>query len=260
MKMDKLKMGELLSIFQGYAFKSEKYIPISQWRLCTLGNFDTNNDFKFNDAKATYYPDDFPKSYVLREGDLILPLTEQVVGLFGNSAFVPNTTGYQFVLNQRVGKIIPKQGTDAVYLHYLLSTKHVRDQIEATASGTKQRNTSPDKIYDVNVLVPDHDVQKRIGAFLHLFERKIQINKRICAELESMAKMLYDYWFVQFDFPDGHERAGQTTRSTGGYDFRRRCRQIHRGRSRQLCSNIHIDNLMSLHSKKNAGSLIFGVM
>lgn len=213
MKICKCKLGDLLYIKQGYAFKSEKYVMKSQYRLCTLGNFDSNNDFKFNDAKATYYPDDFPKEFLLHEKDLVLPLTEQTVGLFGNSAFIPHTDGFSFVLNQRVGKVIAKTNADIVYLHYLLSTKLVRDQIEATASGTKQRNTSPDKIYDVDVWVPDTETQTIIGAFLHRYELKIQNNKRICTELEAMAKTLYDYWFTQFDFPDEN---GKPYRSSGG--------------------------------------------
>ena len=213
MRMNKCKLGDLLYIKQGYAFKSEKYVECSKYRLCTLGNFDSNNDFKFNDAKATYYSDDFPKEFLLNEGDLVLPLTEQTPGLFGNSAFIPNTSDYQFVLNQRVGKVIAKDNADIVYLHYLLSTKLVRDQIEATASGTKQRNTSPDKIYDVDVWVPDIKLQNKIGVFFHNFELKVNNNKHICSELEEMAKTLYDYWFTQFDF---HDSNGNPYRSSGG--------------------------------------------
>ncbi|MDA6859490.1 restriction endonuclease subunit S, partial [Escherichia coli] len=91
---------------------------------------------------------------------------------------------------------------DKLFLHYLLSTQLVRDQIEATASGTKQRNTSPDKIYDVTVWVPNIDQQRIIGRYLYSLEQKCNVNNKICSELETMAKTLYDYWFVQFDFPD----------------------------------------------------------
>ena len=213
MKICKCKLGDLLQIKQGYAFKSEKYVEHSSYRLCTLGNFGANNNFKFNDAKATYYPDSFPKEFILQEGDLVLPLTEQTVGLFGNSAFIPHTEDYTFVLNQRVGKVMPTPKADLVFLHYLLSTKLVRDQIEATASGTKQRNTSPDKIYDVDVWVPDLEGQQKIGSFLHRFEQKIDINNKIIEQSEKLSNMLYNYWFAQFDFPN---EEGAPYRSTGG--------------------------------------------
>ena len=68
MKINKCKLGDLLYIKQVYAFKSEKYVERSKYRLCTLGNFDNNNDFKYNDEKAVYYPEDFPKDFLLNEG------------------------------------------------------------------------------------------------------------------------------------------------------------------------------------------------
>ena len=212
--MNKCKLGDLFYIKQGFAFKSEKYVSQSPYVLCTLGNFSESNNFKFNPDKATYYPDEFSHDFILQENDLIMPLTEQVVGLFGNTAFVPKTKDFQFVLNQRVGKIIPySEKADKIFLHYLLSTELVRNQIEATASGTKQRNTSPDKIYDVTVWVPNVTAQRIIGQRLYALEQKINNNIRICSELESMAKMLYDYWFVQFDFPDEN---GKPYRTSGG--------------------------------------------
>lgn len=212
--MNKCKLGDLFYIKQGYAFKSEKYVSHSNYILCTLANFSESNNFKFSPEKATYYPDEFSHEFILCENDLIIPLTEQVVGLFGNTAFVPKTEGFQFVLNQRVGKIIPyEEKADKLFLHYLLSTQLVRDQIEATASGTKQRNTSPDKIYDVTVWVPNIDQQRIIGRYLYSLEQKCNINNKICSELEAMAKTLYDYWFVQFDFPDEN---GKPYRTSGG--------------------------------------------
>ncbi len=213
MIFNKCKLGDLMKIKQGFAFKSNRYVAKSNYRLCTLGNFNSNNDFKFNDDKATYYPEDFPKEFLLSGGDLVLPLTEQTVGLFGNSAFIPATSGFSFVLNQRVGKVIAKENADLTFLHYLLSTNIVRDQIEATASGTKQRNTSPEKIYDVDVWVPDFESQKMIGKALYDIELKIQLNNKICTELESMAKTIYNYWFMQFDFPDEN---GKPYHTSGG--------------------------------------------
>ena len=212
--MNKCKLGDLFYIKQGYAFKSEKYVSHSNYILCTLANFSESNNFKFSPEKATYYPDEFSHEFILCENDLIIPLTEQVVGLFGNTAFVPKTEEFQFVLNQRVGKIIPyEEKADKLFLHYLLSTQLVRDQIEATASGTKQRNTSPDKIYDVTVWVPNIDQQRIIGRYLYSLEQKCNVNNKICSELETMAKTLYDYWFVQFDFPDEN---GEPYRTAGG--------------------------------------------
>lgn len=207
--MIKTKLGELIKIQHGYAFKSENYVDCSQYRLITLGNFGEDNNFKYNDDKATYYGSEFPKEFILKEGDLIMPLTEQVIGLFGNTAFVPKAKDYTFVLNQRVGRIIVDSNKiDKYYLHYLLATQSVKKQIEARASGTRQRNVSPENIYDVEVYIPeDIATQKKIGELLYSIERKQMINDRINEELESIIKHIYNYWFNQFEFPTDNDKS-----------------------------------------------------
>ena len=201
--MNKVKLGELLIVKHGYAFKSENYVDKSKYALVTLANISATNNFQYNKEKTTFYGVDFPKDFILSEDDLIMPLTEQVVGLFGNTAFVPKISDITFVLNQRVGKVVPIESkADKYYLHYLLATNLVKDQLEYRASGTRQRNISPTDIYDVEVFVHDIETQRKIGNFLYNIEQKINMNNAINDNLEQQAKLLYDYWFTQFDFPD----------------------------------------------------------
>ena len=140
--MNRCKLWDIFSIKQGFAFKTENYVDNSGYRLITLWNFTSDNEFKYNDEKATYYWAEFPDDVILQKGDLIIPLTEQTEWLFWNSAFIPETNwDYVFVLNQRVWKILLKdEDTDKTYLHYLLATSNVRKQIEARANWTQQRN------------------------------------------------------------------------------------------------------------------------
>ena len=208
------KLGELLSIKHGWAFKSENYVKDGKTALVTLRNISEDSSFVFDVNKTTYYGGEYPEEYNLNEGDLIIPLTEQVVGLLGNSVFVPNFGDIKFVLNQRVGKVQEKyEKIDKIFLKYLLSTTTVRTQMEYRASGTKQRNISPKDIYDIEVYIPELVIQKYIGRILYNLDKKIQINNQINQELEAMAKTLYDYWFVQFDFPDQN---GKPYKSSGG--------------------------------------------
>lgn len=216
MKLKRVRLGDVFSIKQGFAFKSSNYVNRSNYRLVTLGNFANDNSFKFNNDKAKYYKGNFPNDVELKEMDLILPLTEQVEGLLGNSAFVPNVNNkhFNFVLNQRVGKIICNdKKIDKKFLHYLLSTNLIKDQMEAFAHGTRQRNISPEEIYKIEAYIPTISVQSKIGNFLYSIERKIDNNNKICKELESMAKTIYDYWFLQFEFPD---KDGKPYKSNGG--------------------------------------------
>ena len=61
--------------------------------------------------------------------------------------------------------------------------------------------------------LPDLLVQKKIAKVLSDLDAKIELNNKINAELEAMAKLIYDYWFVQFDFPDEN---GKPYKSSGG--------------------------------------------
>lgn len=65
----------------------------------------------------------------------------------------------------------------------------------------------------LDLLLPDYDEQVKAGDLLFLLSQKIDCNNRINAELAAMAKTLYDYWFVQFDFPDTN---GKPYKSSGG--------------------------------------------
>lgn len=196
--MNKCKLGELLKVKHGFAFKSENYVEKSQYALVTLANISSTNDFQYNEEKTTYYGASFPSEFILQSGDLIMPLTEQVIGLFGNSAFVPNIKDTVFVLNQRVGKVIVnEEKADKYYVHYLLSTDSVRNQLEYRASGTRQRNISPEDIYDVEVFVPELSEQRQIGKLLYALERKVYNNNCINDNLQQELCLIYEHIMSQ---------------------------------------------------------------
>lgn len=190
--MKKIKLGEAMSIKHGFAFKSENYVEKSDYALITLANISESNTFQLSRDKLTYYGADFPSNFILNEGDLIMPLTEQAIGLLGNSAFIPKEQGITFVLNQRVGKVIVNDSLiDKYYLHYLLSTRSVKEQLEYRASGTSQRNISPENVYDVEVFLPDIETQHRIGRFLYSLEQKSETNKAINDNLEQQMHLIF---------------------------------------------------------------------
>ena len=212
--MNKIKLGEILKVKHGFAFKSQNYVNKSEFVLVTLANISSTNNFQFNEKKLTYYNGEFPNEYILNEDDLIIPLTEQVIGLFGNTAFIPKVKGISFLLNQRVGKIIPiKNRANNYYLHYLLATDLVRKQLEHRASGTKQRNISPNDVYDVTVFICDVKEQKKIGELLYNMERKINLNNKINDNLFSQISIIYNYWFTQYEFPNTN---GKSYKSNNG--------------------------------------------
>ena len=63
------------------------------------------------------------------------------------------------------------------------------------------------------ISLPPYDAQLRIAGVLGSIDEKIELNRKKIAELEALAKTIYDYWFVQFDFPD---KNGKPYKSSGG--------------------------------------------
>jgi type I restriction enzyme S subunit len=95
----------------------------------------------------------------------------------------------------------PGKKIDPAFLTYYLSTKTYQSWIASQAVGATMPNLNTGILNRVSFCAPDKDDQKRIASVLSALDAKIELNNRINAELEGMAKLLYDYWFVQFDFP-----------------------------------------------------------
>lgn len=208
----KCKLGNVMSIKHGFPFKGEYFSDNGKYIVLTPANFFEEGGFKYTPGKEKYYISSFPNEYVCKKDDLIVVMTQQAEGLLGSTAFVPENNKY--LHNQRIGlintikdKLLPE------YAYFLFRTKDVREQIRNTASGSKVKHTSPEKICDVIVDLPDIETQKAISNVLFSLEKKDNINHHICADLEGMAKLLYDYWFVKFDFPDEN---GKPYKSSGG--------------------------------------------
>ena len=214
MKFRKYKLGEILDVKRGASLNGTFYATEGEYVRLTCGNFDyRNNYFKENTSKDNlYYTGDFRPEFLMDEGDIITPLTEQAVGLLGSTAFVPESGKY--IQSQDIAKVICKENLlDKNFAYYLISSDIVKQQLGAAAQQTKIRHTSPDKIKNCTVWIPELSEQRQIGNILRQIDHKIELNRSINDNLEKMAKQLYDYWFVQFDFPDEN---GRPYKSSGG--------------------------------------------
>lgn len=214
MELKKYKLGEILDVTRGASLSGEFYATEGEYIRLTCGNFDyQNNCFKENKSKDNlYYTGDFRSEFLMEKGDIITPLTEQAIGLLGSTAIIPESGKY--IQSQDVAKIICKEDLlDKDFAFYLISSTLVKQQLSAAAQQTKIRHTSPDKIKDCTVWIPELAEQKRISKLLRSLDCKIELNRVINQNLEAIAKQLYDFWFVQFDFPN---EEGKPYKSSGG--------------------------------------------
>lgn len=100
------------------------------------------------------------------------------------------------------------------YLNAILNSKMAKKYFANNASGSGQRYTlTVDIIGNFPIPLIDINEQKRIGNIFSNIDNKIELNNKINDELESMAKTIYDYWFLQFEFPN---EEGKPYKSSGG--------------------------------------------
>ncbi len=214
MKLTKCKLGELVNVTRGMSLSGQYYSEKGELIRLTLGNFNMNGGgFKKNTSKSDlYFTGPVREEFILKKGDIITPLTEQSLGLLGTTARIPESGKY--IQSQDVALVKCKPGKiDPNFCYYLVSSHSVKQQLSAAAQQTKIRHTSPEKIMSCTVWVPELQEQERIGALLTAIDSKIELNCSINRNLEALAKQLYDYWFVQFDFPDEN---GRPYKSSGG--------------------------------------------
>ena len=204
MSWKSLSLGDALSVKHGFAFKSTYFSDRGPFLVLTPGNFHEHGGFRLRTGKDRWYTGHFPEEYILSETDIIVAMTEQGPGLLGSSAIVPE--GNRYLHNQRLGLVtrLDESVLDRKFTYYLFNTKSVRGQISSSASGTKVRHTSPDRIYRVRVRVPGVESQARIADIFSAYDDLIENNRRRIALLEQAARELYREWFVRLRFP-GHE-------------------------------------------------------
>lgn len=85
--------------------------------------------------------------------------------------------------------------------------------LEGLNTGTGVPSMTFDSYYNLVIMLPSLAIQNTISSILWNIEKKIQLNNKINDNLEQLAKTLYDYWFVQFDFPDAN---GNPYKTSGG--------------------------------------------
>lgn len=111
--------------------------------------------------------------------------------------------------------IIDENKVDFDYCFYLLASPVITDYLcgqNANTSGSHKR-IDPTNFFNIGIKLPPLAQQYEIGKLLSSLDAKIKLNRQINQNLEAMAKQLYDYWFVQFNFPN---EEGKPYKSSGG--------------------------------------------
>lgn len=136
-----------------------------------------------------------------------------MIGAYCGFCFIESNSNINYAV-KNVGLFKTGNELNAKWLYYYLNSSVGKAHLDAAKSGSTQPYIALGALRDLPILTPkDKSTKKKIVYVLDNIDKKIRNNNRINTELELMAKALYDYWFVQFDFPDAN---GKPYKSFGG--------------------------------------------
>lgn len=158
-------------------------------------------------------PYDFQKNYTrtnLENGDTIYANTGDTIG---KSLYVVGNPLTDKTSFQKSVAILKPDTTfiETRYLYYLM--KYETTRLRRAATGSGQKNLLLSTMREFEVSIHDRDTQKKIVSVLSCIDDKIRYNNLINDNLQQQLKLMYDYWFTQFDFPN---EDGNPYRSSGG--------------------------------------------
>lgn len=192
-------LGDFTNTKHGYAFKGKNIVkePMRDI-LVTPGNFRIGGGFK--NSKFKYFNGEYPKSYILKENDIIVTMTDlsKDGDTLGYSAKVPKSNNEEkYLHNQRIGLVeFLNDKIDKDFIYWLLRTKDYHGFIVGAATGTSIRHTSPTTIKEYEFFLPPLPEQKAIASMLSCLDDKIDLLHLQNKTLEDMAETIFRQWFV----------------------------------------------------------------
>lgn len=216
MQMEKQKLGDIATVEISGVDKKTKDGE-QEIRLCNFVDIYYNwaittaqhDGFMF----ATARPNEISK-FQLKKGQVALTKDSETRDDIGVPTYIADDFD-DVILGYHCALITPnKDILDGRYLNALLHTDYAKKYFACNASGSGQRYAlSVEALNSFPVPMIPLRNQERIGEIFSALDKKIELNRRINQNLEAMAKQLYDYWFVQFDFPN---EEGKPYKSSGG--------------------------------------------
>jgi type I restriction enzyme S subunit len=206
--MNKVKLSSIIDIISGGTPKTDEKRYWENGTIGWLSVTDFNNDLRYVYSTEKQITDEGLKNSstkLLNKGDIIISAR----GTVGALAQI----GKPMCFNQSCFGFRGKRGiVETDFLYYAL--KNYVHNIKNRSQGSVFDKINLNSFDLMEIEIPKElTTQQKIASVLSALDSKIELNNRINAELEAMAKTLYDYWFVQFDFPD---KNGKPYKTIGG--------------------------------------------
>jgi type I restriction enzyme, S subunit len=215
MNRKSIKLGQHCFVTKLAGFEHSKYIQHNATH--TINEIPLIQGKNIKDGRIIYsfdwyiskeISDALPRS-VLNKRCIVIPY---VGSKLGELAIFENY--FRCHLASNVAKVELTDGIiDLDYLFYYLKSPFGQSQLFKDKQGSAQPNITMEAIRETIVHIFDIKTQQKVASVLSSLDDKIELNNRINAELEAMGKLIYDYYFVQFDFPN---EKGKPYKSSGG--------------------------------------------
>ncbi|MCI7224470.1 restriction endonuclease subunit S, partial [Fusobacterium sp.] len=192
------KLKKVISLTRGKSLDGKYYSTEGKIIRLTLANFFESGGFKDSNFKRDiYYTGKIEDEDLLDKGTLITPLTEQVKGLLGSIATVPEGKKYIPCGDIGIIKIIDSEKYYDRFIFHLFRSSYIRTQLVRGAQKSKIRHVSADDFYNIEYDFPDINVQIYIADLLDNIDNKININNKINDNLEQQMKLEYNCLMVK---------------------------------------------------------------
>uniref|UniRef100_UPI000764BF78 restriction endonuclease subunit S n=1 Tax=Chryseobacterium indologenes TaxID=253 RepID=UPI000764BF78 len=204
--IEEISMGPFGSNIKVDNFKSSG-VPVLNGSNLTSHKLVEDNFNYITEKKA----DSLGKANAKR-GDIVI--THR--GTLGQVSFIPKNSKFErYVISQSQFRVRFNEKIDAAYFSYLMKSEYGQGKLLSFKNhvGVPALAQATTNFKNLEMFIHDISDQKKIASILSTLDDKIELNSSINAELEQMAKTLYDYWFVQFDFPN---EDGKPYKSSGG--------------------------------------------
>ncbi len=196
-----VKLKDYVNVTNGYAFKSSNFLNNRVTNALPIVKIKNvaNGDVHLDDVQYHLYEPSLSK-FLIERDDILIALTgnhpevmTQVVG---------ETSHYKLnekaLLNQRVAKIVSKEGLNKSYLYYFLKDEATHDALASNSAGSaNQANISKADIENLSIFLPLLKEQTSIASILRSLDDKINLLKRQNKTLEQLAETLFRQWFVE---------------------------------------------------------------
>ena len=227
MELKKYKLGDLCTFINGRAYLQPELQNSGKYKIVRVGNLSGgNNSWYYSDMELE------PTKYCAK-GDLLYAWACN----FGPYIWKGDKTIYHY----HIWKVINSEQIDKMYLYYLL--KFMTNSFMGCVHGSTMLHITKENMESMEVRIhASIEEQRRIATILNKLDCKIELNRQINDNLEAMAKQLYDYWFVQFDFPN---EEGKPYKSSGG------AMVWNEKLKREIPSCFEVDNMGNLCNFRN---------